>query len=41
MVYSSRRDVLKAGFAVSASSLLPASPFVPSITAREESAWFQ
>ena len=30
MVYSSRRDVLKAGLAVSASSLLPGSPFVPS-----------
>jgi beta-mannosidase len=35
VVYSSRRDVLKAGFAVSASSLLPASTFVP--TSSDES----
>jgi beta-mannosidase len=37
VVYSSRRDVLKAGFAVSASSLLPGSPFVPSRGPTDES----
>jgi beta-mannosidase len=38
VVYSSRRDLLKAGLAVSASSLLPASTFVPSIGSTDKPA---